>query len=367
VVKVQSGIQKLMLLSGGTGGHVFPALALATEFVRQGHDVSFMTDRRGMKYLKDLDPRISVKVLPLSSKPPQFITQPLFLFQLFSCFFLAIGFILKKNPRKIIGYGGYPVLPGLCAGLLLGKQLYASEQDAVLGSVNKLFARVFKRIFLSTPLFEALPQNIACKTLVTGLPVRASIERLHQHLYHIPLSEGPIHLAIIGGSQGASIFSEVIPQALMLLPESVRGRLKINQQCRAADVDKVNLFYKKANIQATVSDFFATMDQILEQAHLLFTRSGASSVAEIIMASVPAIFVPYPYATRDHQTANARLITDQGAGWLIRQPEFTAEKCNLMIQDLLSHPYKLLFASERLTIFSKKNITRTLASEILNV
>lgn len=360
-------VQKIMLIAGGTGGHVFPALALGNELIQQGMRVSFITDRRGVRYLKDLALTVPVKVIPIGSIPTSLGGQVLFFWQLFASLLISLVFIIKQNPQKIIGYGGYPTVPGILAGLLLGKKLYASEQDAVLGSTNKMFARFFHKIFLATPLLNPVNSALASKCKLVGMPVRASIAALNDHVYQTPRPTGAIHLTVIGGSQGAAIFSDVVPQALSRMPATIRKRLQVVQQCRDIESNKVSDLYRQAGIQATVSPFFDEMDKILVKTHIIICRSGASTVAEVIAAGIPALFVPYPYAAHDHQTANATLLVKQGAGWVLAQSDFTEERCGHLIRHLLTRPQLLLFASERLKLFSKKNVTQTLASHILSV
>jgi UDP-N-acetylglucosamine--N-acetylmuramyl-(pentapeptide) pyrophosphoryl-undecaprenol N-acetylglucosamine transferase len=251
--------------------------------------------------------------------------------------------------------------------VLLGKAVYASEQDAVLGAVNRRFARFFKKIFLATPLLTPLPPSIMGKCSLVGMPLRASIQKRIRHTYSLPEENEFIRMTVIGGSQGASVFSEVVPQAIIALSKALKKRLCIFHQCRAADIDCVKAIYEQEGIQANVQEFFAEMGVLLAQTHLMISRSGASSVAEVIAMSVPTIFVPYPYATHDHQTANARLLDQQGAAWLVPQVGFNVSRCFALLDDLLKNPQKLLFASERLKLFSKKNTTSTLASEILSV
>jgi UDP-N-acetylglucosamine--N-acetylmuramyl-(pentapeptide) pyrophosphoryl-undecaprenol N-acetylglucosamine transferase len=359
--------QKIMLVAGGTGGHVFPAVALAHELTEQGMQVTFMTDRRGRRYVTGLAPTVDVKVIPLGSKHGGIMGKLMFMTQLTSSFLSALTFILKHNPKKIIGYGGYPSFPGMLAGLLLGKSLYASEQDAVLGQMNRMFARFYRKIYLATPLLKPLKQAFAQKCAVVGMPVRSTIAALNQHLYQPPQINGNFNLTIIGGSQGAAVFSHRIPAALQHLPTDLKKRLHVTQQCREVDVEQVKQQYKDAGIDATVSHFFEHMDEILTKTHLMISRSGASTIAEVIAAGVPTIFVPFPHASHDHQTANASLLVDQGAGWLIAQDRFTIDRCGKIITGLMASPAQLLFASERLKLFSQKNVTQTLASHILNV
>jgi UDP-N-acetylglucosamine--N-acetylmuramyl-(pentapeptide) pyrophosphoryl-undecaprenol N-acetylglucosamine transferase len=364
---MNTSAQKIMLVAGGTGGHVFPAVALAHELTQQGIHISFITDRRGQRYVADLSSAVALRVIPLGSKQNGIWGQLLFLYELMAAFVSSLLFILKENPKKIIGYGGYPSFPGMLAGLLLGKKLYASEQDAVLGSMNQKFARFYRRIYLATPLLKPLKQVIAQKCKIVGLPVRSSIAALTNHLYQPPEKNGTFNLTVIGGSQGASVFSDVIPDALQRLPAALKKRLRVIQQCREAEVEQVKQKYRDAGIVATVRPFFDQMDQILTQTHLMISRSGASTVAEVIAASVPTIFVPFPHASHDHQTANASLLVSQGAGWLISQDCFTVDRCCIFITCLMARPAQLLFASERLKLFSQKNVTQTLASHILSV
>jgi UDP-N-acetylglucosamine--N-acetylmuramyl-(pentapeptide) pyrophosphoryl-undecaprenol N-acetylglucosamine transferase len=359
--------QKIMVVAGGTGGHVFPALALVHELIQQEVPVSFITDQRGVRYLKDLPSVVPLKVIPLGSITTGIGGRLLFLWQMIASIVIAFFFIIRQGSHKIIGYGGYPTIPGILAGILLGKTLYASEHDAVLGSTNRRFARFCQRIFLATPLLKPLMPPLANKCTLVGMPVRVPIEALNNRLYQPPQKNGAINLTVLGGSQGATIFNEVVPQALSQLPAPIRKRLCVVQQIRDVDCHRVREFYHHVGIQAHISPFFDDVDQILLQTHFIICRSGASTVAEVIAAGVPALFVPYPYAAHDHQTANASLLVNQGAGWMIAQSDFTAKRCGFFVQNILTHNQQLLFATERLKLFSQKNVTQTLASHILSV
>jgi UDP-N-acetylglucosamine--N-acetylmuramyl-(pentapeptide) pyrophosphoryl-undecaprenol N-acetylglucosamine transferase len=219
------------------------------------------------------------------------------------------------------------------------------EQNAVLGRANRMLARRAGRIATAFETVSHLPKGAAEKAVRTGMPVRAAFARLRERPYQPPEAGGPIRVLVLGGSQGARVFGEVLPAAIDRLTARWRTRLAITQQCRPEALAGVEEAYRKIGVAAELSSFFDDVPQRLAAAHLLISRAGASSVAEMTSVGCPAMLVPYPHATDDHQTANARAVVEAGGAWLIPQNEFTPEHLSARLDELFAHPQMLAAAA----------------------
>jgi UDP-N-acetylglucosamine--N-acetylmuramyl-(pentapeptide) pyrophosphoryl-undecaprenol N-acetylglucosamine transferase len=335
---------KVVLVAGGTGGHIFPALAVARELAARGMAPVFLTDSRGMQYLADIDDmpcHVLTAADPRSGVARALVQLP----QAVSQASKVLGDIA---PIAVIGFGGYATLAVMIAARLRGMPTCLHEQNAVLGRVNRLMARFVGAVALSYEHTALVPASAHKRAQVTGNPVRAPFLNKAASDY-TPHERGQeFRLLVIGGSQGAAIFSEVVPAALRLLPISIRGQISLTQQCRPETLDDVQRQCDDAGIRATLSSFFDDLDARLFDAHLVIGRSGASTISEAEVCGRPAILVPLPYAMDDHQTANAQPLAEQGAAWLVPQGGFTAEKLAAMLQDLIEHPENLSAASSAL-------------------
>ena len=243
----------------------------------------------------------------------------------------------RLRPAVVVGFGGYPSLPGLLAagGLRIPRLIH--EQNAVLGRVNRVFGPRVDAVACAFPTLEKAPARL--EPLVVGNPVRPEIRALYGAPYAPPAR--PLRLLITGGSQGAKILSEVVPAALAALPEALRLRLAVEQQTRADAVDAARRTYRDARIEAEVAPFFGDMAARLRTADLVIGRAGASTGCELAAAGRPSILVPFAAAMDDHQTLNARLLSDVGAATVIAEPQFTAARLAEVLQDLLAQPERL--------------------------
>jgi len=336
----------IVLTAGGTGGHVFPAEALAAELLGRGHRLALVTDDRGQAFggaLAGLDTyRIAAGGIAGRS----------LIARLKAVAALGIGVLqarrlLKRlDPAAVVGFGGYASVPAMMAATGAGCKTALHEQNAVLGRANRLLAARVTRIATCYTQLAKMAPSWQKKATRTGMPVRPAISRQRQQSYPSLDPQGPIRLLVLGGSQGARIFSEVVPAALALLPEDLRRRLDIAQQCRPEDLDAVRAQYAALAIKGRLERFFEDVPERLAAAHLVITRSGASTVAELTTIGRPAILVPYPHAIDDHQTANARAIDASGGGWLIPQTQFSAESLAEKLRLLLTHPEDLAKAAQ---------------------
>jgi UDP-N-acetylglucosamine--N-acetylmuramyl-(pentapeptide) pyrophosphoryl-undecaprenol N-acetylglucosamine transferase len=341
-----NGLGGLVLLSaGGTGGHVFPAEALAAELLRRGYRLAVITDRRGQAYGDTLGQlttyRISAGGIAGRSLPAR----------LYAAGELGLGFVqacllLKRlSPLAVIGFGGYASVPTMAAAATVGCRTALHEQNAVLGRANRLLAARVTRIATCYAQVEHLAAAWRSKVVQTGMPVRRPILDMRERAYRPPSAEGPIRLLVLGGSQGARALSEIVPAALALLPDGLRRRIEVSQQCRPEDLDSARRAYAASGIAAILDTFFHDVPERLADAHLVIGRAGASTVAELTAVGRPSILVPYPHAIDDHQTANALAVDEAGGGWLMPQAALTPEALAARIDSLFALPESLVKAA----------------------
>jgi UDP-N-acetylglucosamine--N-acetylmuramyl-(pentapeptide) pyrophosphoryl-undecaprenol N-acetylglucosamine transferase len=330
-------MRPVVIAAGGTGGHLFPAEALGDELVARGHRIVLMTDARtGAKPGAFFAGR-EMHVLHGSGIAGRGAMRAAG-----AVAGLALGVVQARrllgrlDPVAIVAFGGYPSIPPVLASRLLRRRppVLLHEQNAVLGRANRRLARHATHLALSFGATTLVPQGVAHS--VTGNPVRPLIRALSGEGYAAPDAE--IHLLVLGGSLGARVFSDVVPAALAALPEPLRQRLRVTQQCRAEDLERVRAAYAQSGIHAELDSFFANVDALLARAHLVICRAGASSVAELAVAGRPAILVPLPGAIDDHQAANAATLADTGGAILLRQQDATPDRLAATLQILLTRP-----------------------------
>jgi UDP-N-acetylglucosamine--N-acetylmuramyl-(pentapeptide) pyrophosphoryl-undecaprenol N-acetylglucosamine transferase len=360
-----SSALRILLVAGGTGGHVFPALALSHYLKDQGIVCDFVTDQRGLKYLKD-QKHLTPLVLPLGAKGEGIWGIGRLLFQFLKSYGVSLQVLFKFKPDVVVGFSGFPTFPTLLAALIVGKRVCIHEQNAVLGRVNRVLAFGARKILTSTKQLLRASPSMLRKIVYVGLPVREGIAALRDRPYTVP--QDTFNLLIVGGSQGAQSFSEVIPQALTRLPKKMQKRLHIVHQVRPEDHATASNHYNPGPFGSLeMKPFLDDMDHQLKKAHLVIVRAGASTLAELRAAGVPGILIPYPYATDDHQFYNAQEITKQGGGWLLTHQHFTSQTLAALVQDLMEKPHKLLYASERLRSLDEKFGIKSLAQQVLTV
>ncbi len=339
----------IVLAAGGTGGHVFPAEALAQELLAQGHRLALITDKRGTGYTGTLG------LVDTHHISAQGIAGQGLLGKLKGVISLGAGVLQARrllqelSPAAVVGFGGYASAPTVVAATQLEIPTVIHEQNAVLGRANRLLARRVNRVCTSFDLVKPAPEGTT--VIRTGMPVRPGIAALRDTPYMAPDMDGPFRLLILGGSQGAKIFSDVIPAAMKLLPDSLRKRMEISQQCRAEELDRTHALYAEAGVHVQLRVFFDNVPELLANAHLLIARSGASTVAEATVIGRPSILVPYPYAADDHQTFNAQALAHAGGTWMVRQPQFTAQALAQNITQFAAAPYGLANAAEAAAAF----------------
>lgn len=313
-----------ILAAGGTGGHMVPAHVLAQELRARGAAVHLVTDSRGLRFpgLFEGVPRTVVD----SGSPGRsgWRTLPSVALSIWRGRAAARALFRELSPRAVIGFGGYPALPSLLAALSLRLPSLIHEQNAVLGRVNRFLAPRVARIATSYARVRRMEAGWASKTELTGNPVRAEIIAARA----VPFDAGAtrLRLLVTGGSQGAAILNSVVPAAVALLPAELRAMVDVVHQGRDQDHDAIRAGYRAAGIEPLVAAYFTDLPAQIAAAHIVIARSGASTIAELAVAGRPAILVPLPIATDDHQTDNAQALADAGGAIVVPQPRFTAER-----------------------------------------
>ncbi len=349
-----------VLAAGGTGGHMMPAHALAEELMARGHRVALVTDERGAR-IPGLFDRVQVHVLPagrLTGGPAGWLRAARAILVGRA---MALRLYETFRPSAVIGFGGYPALPALLAARRDSIPTAIHEQNAVLGRVNRLMAGKVDAIATAYPKVERLPGGAQERVEFVGNPVRDEIVALREQPFPPLFEDGIFRLLVTGGSQGANILSDVVPEGLALLPEHFRRRLQVTQQCRAEDMESVRARYAAIGIPADLATYLPDIPERLAWSHLVIARAGASTIAELTAAGRPAILVPLPSATDDHQTANAREMARAGGARMIVQSTFTPIELAKQMQKLALDPVALANAAARARALGKPEAAQALA------
>lgn len=316
----------IAISAGGTGGHVFPGLALAEELHKNGHEVVLVTDQRAVKLTEGFaGPRLVVQAKSPSKKNPVKLAGAVF--GLLAATWQARKFLKGHGVKAVAGFGGYPSFPALLAGKMLGLPLILHEQNAVLGRANRLFAPFAAKIASGFERLDRLAPEYFARHVVTGNPVRAKI--LQARAPKAKTDEA--RLLMLGGSLGARILSDTLPAAIALLPDDLKSRLHVTAQITADRLDTVRAALKADGVKADLATFFSDVEARLAWADLIIARAGASSVSEIAAVGKPAIFIPLRIAMDDHQTANAQVLVKVGAADIIAEEKLTPERIAAVI------------------------------------
>jgi UDP-N-acetylglucosamine--N-acetylmuramyl-(pentapeptide) pyrophosphoryl-undecaprenol N-acetylglucosamine transferase len=352
--------EKIALLSaGGTGGHLFPAEALAHELKARGWTIHLATDARAEKFAANF-PSIKTHVIPsatISGKNPFAIAGAMT--TLWRGYKLSRQLVAHLHPAIVAGFGGYTTLPALFAANRMGVPTLIHEQNAVMGRANALLA---SRVNAIAGGF--LPQEGAAypdKTVLTGNPVRPAVLKAMGQAYQPPVAGKPFKLLVFGGSQGAQYFSESIPAAVALLPEGLRSRMQITQQARADDEAAVKAAYAALGVNAEVSPFFANMPSLIADSHLVISRAGASTVSEISVIGRPSVLVPYPHALDHDQAANAAALAAKGGTIVRQQRDLSPQILSDLIAELATETAKASAMAAAAKAAGKPNAASLLA------
>ncbi len=351
----------IVIAAGGTGGHLFPGQALAQELRRRGRRIALITDERVQRFDR-LFPDADIYPVPAATPSGKGAVglvraAPAILAGVARSF----GILGRIRPAALIGFGGYPTLPPVAAAILRGVPVCVHEQNAVLGRVNRLVAPYVSAIASTFDAPKFLRPKDAGKLVLTGNPVRDAVIAVAGRSYAAPAGQETIHLLVFGGSQGARVMSDVVPDALAQLPEALRRRLSVVQQARAEDMERAAAIYEAAGIDAELSPFFDDMPERLAGAHLVIGRSGASTISELAIVGRPSILVPLPHSLDNDQKANAEKLARTGAAWAIEQKNFTAAALASMLTSLLADPAQLAAAARAAKAQGQPNAVRDLA------
>lgn len=349
----------IVLAAGGTGGHLFPAEALAHELTQDGYDVHLVTDARAQRFVSGFDESHVhvVRSATIAGKNPIALAKTFY--SLWQGNLDCRRLFRRLQPKLIVGFGGYPTLPPLYAATRMGIPTLIHEQNAVMGRANKgLASRVTA---IAGGFLPADSGAHAGKTVITGNPVRPSVLAHTGGSYQPSVAPERFNLLVFGGSQGAQYFSTVVPAAVALLSENDRARLDVTQQARPEDESICRKSYEKMGVNAQVAPFFGNLPELMANAHFVLSRSGASTVSEIAAIGRPSILVPFPFALDHDQAANAEALAKAGGGEVIRQSELKPERLAQILSAALNEPQRLSDVAARAKSVGRPDATRLLA------
>ena len=350
----------VFLAAGGTGGHMVPAHALAGELRARGHRVQLVTDERGAK-IPGLFDGIPRHILPAGRLGGGLLSYVKAARSVLAGRRKARALYRSQGADVVVGFGGYPAFPGVLAASAAKIPTILHEQNALLGRVNRLLAGEAKAIATAYEQVERLKPAYLDKTVLVGNPVRESVARLGEMPYPTFDDTSPLKILVTGGSQGATILSEIVPSAMGILAPELRLRLQVVQQCRPEEIQRVRSIYTSIRVPAELTTYIEDMPAKLADAHLVIARAGASTIAELTAAGRPAILVPLPSAADDHKTVNAREMAAAGGARVIKQSDFTHERLAEQIEALAGDPQGLANAAARALSVGRPHATRDLA------
>ena len=315
---------------------MFPAEALSRELAGRGWRIVLATDRRGEAYAQHFPAEERIPLDAPTGRGPIGMAK--------AGLAITRGVVQARSALKrldaavVVGFGGYPSAPALLAALSQGRPTLLHEQNAVLGRTNRWLSPYVGAVASSFPNLQKVPQGVEARVTLIGNPVRADIRTLGERAFEAPTSDGPIQLLVTGGSQGSRILSETVPQALAILPEALRTRLRVQQQSRPETLEAARAVYARAGIEAEIAPFFSDMARRLSQAHLVIGRAGASTCSELAVAALPSLLIPLKIAMDDHQRFNAASLADAGGAQVVLEDDASAERLTVVLQALLSDP-----------------------------
>ncbi|MBA97701.1 MAG: UDP-N-acetylglucosamine--N-acetylmuramyl-(pentapeptide) pyrophosphoryl-undecaprenol N-acetylglucosamine transferase [Sulfitobacter sp.] len=351
----------LIIAAGGTGGHMFPAQALAEVMLARGWRVKLTTDARGARFTGGFPHTVEIQEISSATFARGGIAAKLLVpFRIIGGVAGAVMGLMRDKPAVVVGFGGYPSIPALTAAWILRRPRMIHEQNGVLGRVNAFFTKRVDMVACGTwP--TALPEGVEAHH--TGNPVRKSVLERAGAGYIAP-GDYPMELLVIGGSQGARILSEVIPPAIANLPLDVLRNIRVSHQARDEDGQRVTEFYAENGINADVQPFFHDMPRRMSEAQLVISRAGASSVADLSIIGRPSILIPYAAATGDHQSANARGLVGAGAAIMVPENMANPESITAQIEMVLGHPEGALQMSRAAMSVGKPDAAEDLAQMV---
>jgi UDP-N-acetylglucosamine--N-acetylmuramyl-(pentapeptide) pyrophosphoryl-undecaprenol N-acetylglucosamine transferase len=359
-------LRPIALAAGGTGGHLFPAEALAGELARRGERPVLFTDARTAARLGLGFAGVETHVIRAEGIAGRGVARlPGAALALARGVVQARGLLAALAPATVVAFGGYPSIPPVLAARTLARRprVVLHEQNAVLGRANRMLARFADLLALSAPATVRVPAGLRAETI--GNPVRPEIAALAGAGYTPPVAAGPVELLVLGGSLGARALADLIPAAVAALPETLRMRLRLTMQCRAEDIERSRAALADAGVTARLAPFFAEVAALYARAHLVIARAGASTVAELACAGRPALLIPLPHAIDDHQTANAHALAEAGAAELHPQATLTPALLADRLAALFAEPARLARMAEAAASLARPDAARRLADAVL--
>ncbi len=333
-----------LLAAGGTGGHLFPAEALAHVLAARGIPVELVTEERALRYGATFPARATHMIPSATPRGGSPLERARALARLGQGLFASLALLRRLRPRVVIGFGGYPTVPPLLAASLLKIPTIVHEANGVMGKANRFLAPRVSAIAVGFPLDKA-PPGLSEKIVLTGNPLRPRALAATHAPY--PQESGALRLLVTGGSQGARIMADIVPDAIALLPEATRARLVVTQQTRAEDLPRVTTTYAQAGVDAELAPFFDDLPARIAASHLVIARSGASTVSELAAIGRASILVPLPHALDQDQAANAAVLSRAGGAEIVRQEAFTPAFLASRLAFLVDNPGELRLAAQK--------------------
>ncbi len=346
------------LITGGSGGHVFPAVSLYDELESQGYTAHMIVDQRGRRYM--LDSIQNIIEIPIHRIFPPF-GKLFYPFSLSVAFLRCILLFIINRPKAVVGFGGYTTIPGILAAKILFIPIILHEGNAFLGQANRFLQPWAKKIALSFKKTDFVQHDDAT---VTGLPLRKSVSE-HVTKYTPPSEESTLNILVIGGSQGAGIFARLIPDAIRTLPKYKQKRLHIRQQCRAESAEIANTAYDGLDCKIEMQPFFDDMPNEYNQAHLVISRAGSSSLFELAAFKMPSILIPFAASAEGDQAKNAALFDEKNACWLFSEREVNTAQIGNILSEALDNPEILMQKSKNMSKMYIANSSKKLASVVI--
>jgi len=356
----------ILLAAGGTGGHLFPAEALAHALFARGVAVELVTDERALRYGASFPARALHTIPAATPRGGSLIARAQAVARLAFGTAQAAALLRKLQPRAIIGFGGYPTVPPLLAASMLRIPSVLHESNGVMGKANRFLAGHVDRIAAGLPNL-AVPGPLQNKVVVTGNPVRPNVLEAAKKIPYPDFGEGLFRLLVTGGSQGARVMADIVPEAIAALPDELRARIRLVQQTREEDIPRVEATYNSARVSAEIAPFFTDLPARMAQAHYVIARSGASTVSELAVIGRPAMLVPLPHALDQDQATNAAFLQQAGAAETVRQSDFTPAFLASRLAELINAPAELAVRAEAAKRVGVADAAERLADLILNV
>jgi len=355
------------MTAGGTGGHLFPAKSLAQELNWRGYAIDLITDTRSDRFGSDFPAREIYRVRSATFKGRSPIEATKTVAKLSSGFHMAYRILGEIKPKAVIGFGGYPTIPPMLAALTRGIPTLTHEQNAVMGRANRLLGPMVRAVAYSFEETKYLEGKLLHKAFLTGTPLRRAVLNMRTQVYNSAPPDGQLNLLVFGGSQGAHFFAEIMPSALYLLPEQIRDRLLVVQQCREEDIENVFDAYERAGVAAELATFFDDMPERMATAHLVVSRAGATTIAELCCVGRPAVLVPLPHSLDNDQLENAARFERGGGGWCYEQSSMTPERFAGVVRRLFEEPGSLIRAASAAKSMARYDSVERLADVVESV